>query len=127
MNTFMEQYNELISGEICCNKKLIKGFAYIANRKKMSGHVCNIMCISIFIFNLMSVDMILKLNIIPAVLYWMFARWLPLTVIDIVGIFLSTMLLLSVFGDVHRLLKNLRCNCTEKEEARERAANEKRE
>ena len=114
MRTVMEQYDELIHGEICCNKKLIKGFVYIANGKEMSGHMCNILCIFIFIFNLMSVDMILTWNIIPEVLYWLFASLLPLNVIDIIGIFLATMLILSIFGDVQRLVKNLRCNCAKK-------------
>ena len=122
--------NNIMREEInfCCDKQKIKNVAYIINRKRLSITACMLIYIGIFIMSAILLNILIILNVIPRILYFVYERTVDWLLYSLFGIVLqnsmmspilmlcikysiNVMLILLVLSESRHLINTVKCNC----------------
>ncbi len=106
----MDKYTMFINDtETCCNKQRIKLLVYKFNGTQMSDRTCIIICINLCLLYFMTLDIILRTNIISYICKWMLFAYMTLKNIMFMVNIINIMLFVSIYYEIDLLMKAVNC------------------
>jgi hypothetical protein len=109
----MNIFSLLFTTRFCCSKNRMVTMIHKYNGSRISDEFACRLCICIFIMNLILTDIVLRAQLIPLLLYLFCSSFISTSGIAIIGFSINTYVVVSLYFDIHCLVKTINCKCVE--------------
>ena len=109
----MNVYSLINDNTLCCNKKKVKLIVYNWNGAHVTDRFCQVMCIQIFITQMVVFDILVWKQIISVLLYSYLNDLIPVPMVNFIVHSIQIMFLVSLCGEAKLLVNSLKCKCND--------------
>ena len=101
----------LFINNACCDKSRIRTAIYKLYGTRLSYEYSVKIYICTFIVNLIGTDIVLRTHLVPFLLYFFFGSYISLTAIAFFSNAFNIYLIMSLYGEVKKLIATVNCKC----------------
>ena len=97
----------------CCNKKKIQSMAYKLNGSLLDTKLCKILSMGIFIFQLFTIDVLLRTNVVSKILFWFCGNYICMAIIIWATRLVNFIAFVSIYDELKIFFNDMKCKCVD--------------